>query len=139
MHLQARGHLARNSVATELIVRASNHSFRIVDTKFRSPSVNAHAEELRTKFVAHEGKKTLTVTAVGTRYTVNFGKLAEALGEQLRQNVSSLISPDDHSLNSFVIQVVDPSLHEWIIPAYTTTTPSDVVICSVMMMSTLKA
>jgi len=83
--------------------------------------VNAHAEELRTKFVAHEGKKTLTVTAVGTRYTVNFGKLAESLGDQLRQNV------------------VDPSLHEWIIPAYTTTTPNDVVICSVMMMSTLKA
>ncbi|EIW77669.1 hypothetical protein CONPUDRAFT_167769 [Coniophora puteana RWD-64-598 SS2] len=35
--------------------------------------VNAHAEELRSSFVSHEGKKELTVTAVGSRYSVDFG------------------------------------------------------------------
>jgi hypothetical protein len=35
------------------------------------------AEALRSKFVAHEGKKELVVRAIGTRYTVDFGALAQ--------------------------------------------------------------
>ncbi|KAE9397222.1 hypothetical protein BT96DRAFT_995946 [Gymnopus androsaceus JB14] len=38
--------------------------------------VNANAEELRDKFVAHQGQKRLEVRAVGTRYTVNFWSMA---------------------------------------------------------------
>ncbi|PVF95615.1 hypothetical protein CPB86DRAFT_875553 [Serendipita vermifera] len=83
--------------------------------------VNANAETLRSKFVAHEGKKTIKIETVGTRYTVDFGEIAEQFGARLKENI------------------VDPSLHEWIIPDYTTTTPNDKVICSVMMMATLKA
>ncbi|PVF95611.1 hypothetical protein CPB86DRAFT_817050 [Serendipita vermifera] len=83
--------------------------------------VNANAEDLSSKFVAHEGKKTIVIYGSGTRYTVDFGAIAEQFGARLKENI------------------VDPSLHEWIIPDYTTTTPNDKVICSVMMMATLKA
>ncbi|KAG8799840.1 hypothetical protein FRC17_007030, partial [Serendipita sp. 399] len=82
--------------------------------------VNANAEGLRSKFVVHEGTKELTVYADGTRYTVNFGKMANDMGELLKKNI------------------VDETLHEWITPNYTTTTPNDVVVCSVMMMSILQ-
>ncbi|PVF95613.1 hypothetical protein CPB86DRAFT_817054 [Serendipita vermifera] len=83
--------------------------------------VNANAETLRSKFVAHEGKKKIEIRTVGTRYTVDFGEIAEQFGTKLKESI------------------VDPSLHEWIIPDYTTTTANDQVICSVMMMATLKA
>ncbi|PVF95608.1 hypothetical protein CPB86DRAFT_566768 [Serendipita vermifera] len=83
--------------------------------------VNANAEDLRSKFVAHEGKKKLEVRRTGSRYSVDFGGVAEEFGTLLKANI------------------LDPSLHEWIIPNYTTTNLHDRVICSVMMMSTLKA
>jgi len=49
--------------------------------------VNAHAEELRLHFVKHEGKKELVVKAVGTRYTVDFGNLANQMTGQIHENV----------------------------------------------------
>ena len=52
-------------------------------------SVNANAENLRSHFVQHEGKKELVVTANGTRYTVDFGALAHQMTDQLHQNVRS--------------------------------------------------
>ncbi|GJJ78993.1 hypothetical protein EMPS_11352 [Entomortierella parvispora] len=82
--------------------------------------VNANAEQLRHLFVAHEGKKELTIVAAGTRYTVDFGNLAKQMGELIQQNV------------------VDPSLREWIMPEFTTTTENDTIVSSVIMMSTLK-
>ena len=51
-------------------------------------SVNAHAEELRSKFVAHDGKKELVIEEVGTRYTVDFGLLAKRMAGLLKENVS---------------------------------------------------
>ena len=50
-------------------------------------SINAHAEELRSKFVAHEGQKELTVAGVGNRYSVDFGKIAQVMGNLLKDNV----------------------------------------------------
>ncbi|PPR04704.1 hypothetical protein CVT24_011826 [Panaeolus cyanescens] len=82
--------------------------------------VNAHGEELRSKFVAHEGKKTLVVKEVGTRYSVDFGKLAHAFTQAIQENV------------------VDPDLQSWILPNFSTTDFNDTVVCSMMMMSTLK-
>jgi hypothetical protein len=58
-------------------------------------SVNAHAEELRAQFVQHEGKRKLTVTAMGTRYTVDFGALAHEMTDQIHKNVC--ISPSKNS------------------------------------------
>ncbi|KDR78613.1 hypothetical protein GALMADRAFT_63677 [Galerina marginata CBS 339.88] len=83
--------------------------------------VNAHAEELRQHFVAHEGKKKLVVSAAGTRYSVNFGDLARQMADLIHENV------------------VDKDLKDWILPDFTTTSHSDIVVCAVMMMATLKA
>ncbi|KDR72968.1 hypothetical protein GALMADRAFT_142669 [Galerina marginata CBS 339.88] len=83
--------------------------------------VNAHVEELRNQFVAHEEKQKLTVSAIGTRYTVNFEHLANQMSNLIHDNV------------------VDKHLKNWILPDFTTTTHSDTVICSVLTMSTLKA
>ncbi|PVF95614.1 hypothetical protein CPB86DRAFT_567137 [Serendipita vermifera] len=83
--------------------------------------VNANAEDLRSKFVAHKGKKKIEIRTSGTRYTADFGAIAEQFAARLKK------------------KIVDPSLHKWILPDYTTTTPNDKVVCSVMMMATLKA
>ncbi|PIL35824.1 hypothetical protein GSI_01484 [Ganoderma sinense ZZ0214-1] len=82
--------------------------------------VNKHAEELRKYFVAHEGKKELCVQAVGTRYTVDFGHIAVEMSSQVRKNI------------------VDKTLVEWILPDFTTSTPQDIAICAVLLMSTLQ-
>ncbi|VDB91594.1 unnamed protein product [Peniophora sp. CBMAI 1063] len=79
------------------------------------------AEELRSRFVAHEGKKKLTVTAAGTRYDVDFGRLAENMTSEMEKHI------------------VDPELRSWILPRFSTTTPNDTVVASVTMMATMKA
>jgi hypothetical protein len=79
------------------------------------------AEALRSKFVAHEGKKELVVRAIGTRYTVDFGALAQQMTDRIHENV------------------VDPELRAWILPAFSTTTPNDIVVGAVTMMATLRA
>jgi len=79
------------------------------------------AEQLRSVFVAHEGKKELTIVQDGTRYTMDFGGMAKQMTCLLDENV------------------VDPTLREWIIPNFTTTTPTDIISASVVMMATLQA
>ncbi|KAF4618955.1 hypothetical protein D9613_009788 [Agrocybe pediades] len=66
--------------------------------------VNAHVEELRSRFVAHDGKRELVVNADGTRYTVNFGSLARQMTDLIHNNV------------------VDKDLKDWILPDFSTTT-----------------
>ncbi|KDQ07441.1 hypothetical protein BOTBODRAFT_180718 [Botryobasidium botryosum FD-172 SS1] len=83
--------------------------------------INAHAEELRHKFVAHEGKKELTVTAAGNRYSADFGAMSRQMADLLHENL------------------VDKELHGWTIPDFTTTTTNDKTISAVILMSTLKA
>ena len=50
-------------------------------------SVNAHAEQLRNRFVAHEGKKELTVYGSGNRYSADFGRMARQMTDLLDENV----------------------------------------------------
>ena len=82
--------------------------------------VNAHAEELRDKFVAHEGKQKVVVRALGTRFTVDFGYLAKCMTGEM---------------DKFI---VDSALKEWILPSFSTTTNNDTVVAAVLMMATLK-
>jgi hypothetical protein len=82
--------------------------------------VHAHAEELRTFFVAHEGKKELWIECDGSVNSWDFGLIAERMGQLIAQNV------------------VDPELHEWIMPQFTTTTETDTVVASVLMMGALQ-
>ncbi len=82
--------------------------------------INAHAEELRGKFVAHEGKKELVVKYDGTRYTVDYGIFAKEMTQEIEKNI------------------VDPELREWALPAFTTTTDNDLVVASVLLMGVVQ-
>lgn len=56
-------------------------------------SVNKHAEELRNHFVTHKEKKELRVDAVGSRYTVDFGRMAVQMSKQIHENVRIPVQP----------------------------------------------
>ncbi|KAI5300225.1 hypothetical protein KEM56_002625 [Ascosphaera pollenicola] len=82
--------------------------------------VNMHSEELRSSFVAHEGRKQLKIHCGGTRHTVDFGNLAQQFTGLMHDNL------------------IDKTLQEWILPNFSTTTDNDRVVASVLMMATLK-
>ena len=74
------------------------------------------AEQLRSVFVAHEGKKELVIEGTGTRYTADYGDMASRMTNLIEENI------------------VDPSLRTWIIPSFTTTTTTDVVVANCVPM-----
>jgi hypothetical protein len=82
--------------------------------------INAHAEELRSSFVAHEGQKELEVIEIGTIQTVDLGKLAVRL---------------THIMNK---HLVDADLREWILPSFTTTTTTDTTVAAIIMMGSMQ-
>lgn len=82
--------------------------------------INLHAEELRGKFVAFEGKKELVAIAIGNRHSVDFGALAKALTVEVEHNV------------------VDPELREWCMPAFSTTNENDKVVASILLMGVVQ-
>ncbi|KAH7111229.1 hypothetical protein EDB81DRAFT_671687 [Dactylonectria macrodidyma] len=82
--------------------------------------MNAHAEELRHLFVDHEGMKELDVERAGTLSTVDIGGFTLEMMDNMIQNIK------------------DPSLMSWMIPDFTTTTPTDIVVASILMMGTLQ-
>lgn len=100
------------------VIRPEDVWFAIL-TQF-SFYVNKNAEELRSKFVNHEGKKDLTIYFEGTRQSIDHGWFADEMGKLLEKNV------------------VDPELREWISPDFSTTTREDRVVASVLMMGTLQ-
>ena len=59
-------------------------------------SINAHAEDLRHMFVAHEGKKELIIDAVGSRHSVDFGALAVRMTKLIDKNVCNLSYSSKH-------------------------------------------
>ena len=79
------------------------------------------AEQLRSVFVAHEGKEQLVIEGSGTRYTADYADMAKQMTQLIEKNI------------------VDPSLRTWITPSFTTTTATDVVVASVIMMATLQS
>ncbi|KAF5531109.1 DUF4419 domain-containing protein [Fusarium napiforme] len=82
--------------------------------------INANAEELRSFFVAHEGKKKLTVFEAGTLETANIGALAQQLAGLVSKNVK------------------DPELGDWVMPSFSTTTDTDRVVASVLFMGAMQ-
>ena len=82
--------------------------------------IKAHAEELRSFFVPHEGRKELEIVAVGTIHSVDFGVMARSMTELMSANV------------------VDPELRPWIMPAFSTTTETDTVVASIVMMGAMQ-
>lgn len=82
--------------------------------------INAHAEELRSFFVAHDGQKELMTIDAGTIQSVDFGLIAEKMTHLIQKNV------------------LDPELRTWIMPSFSTTTSSDRVVASILMMGALQ-
>ncbi|KAL8882576.1 MAG: hypothetical protein Q9198_000443 [Flavoplaca austrocitrina] len=82
--------------------------------------INAHAEELRSFFVAHEGREELEVIEVGTIKTVDLGFLAVRMTKEM----------DKH--------IVDPDMRQWILPDFSTTTHTDTVTAAVLMMGAMQ-
>lgn len=82
--------------------------------------VNGNAEQLRKQFVNHEGKQELTVNAAGSRYSVDFGSMARTMVDLMDENI------------------VDPTLREWILPKFSTTTITDTTVSCMIMMATMK-
>lgn len=71
--------------------------------------VGAHAEELRSLFVAHEEQEDLEVTCGGNIESADFGALAVEMTMLIEKNV------------------VDPEFRNWIVPQFKTTTEVDSV------------
>ncbi|KAJ7636630.1 hypothetical protein FB45DRAFT_828825 [Roridomyces roridus] len=82
--------------------------------------VNAHAELLRASFVSHSGRRDLKIVEVGTRHSVDFAAMTERM--------VGLVSE----------QVVDPTLVQWALPSFSTTTATDKTASSVLLLATLR-
>ena len=79
--------------------------------------VNKNAEQLRHLFVAHEGKMKLVIQSdFVSRYSVDFAGFASGINDLIKK------------------MLVDPSLHEWVTPSFSTTKAHDKTIANVLMM-----
>ncbi|KAL8285772.1 hypothetical protein RB597_002712 [Gaeumannomyces tritici] len=78
--------------------------------------INAHAEELRSFFVDHQGKKELEAVS----NVRDFGALALQMTDMIAKNVK------------------DPELRDWVMPDFSTTTPTDRVVGSVLFMGAMQ-
>ncbi|KAL6861957.1 hypothetical protein J3F83DRAFT_746284 [Trichoderma novae-zelandiae] len=84
--------------------------------------VNGHAEELRSHFVDHKGKKKLVVDmSPQTMATLDVSLAAKKFTAVIQNNV------------------LDPELGSWILPNFTTTTDNDISVGALVMMATTKA
>jgi hypothetical protein len=82
--------------------------------------INAHAETLYDVFVSHQGQKVLVVHDIGTIDSVDFGRLAQEMTQEMQKKIQ------------------DPNLREWVIPSFSTTTTCDKVVASVLFMGAMK-
>ncbi|KAJ7242653.1 hypothetical protein C8J57DRAFT_1192179 [Mycena rebaudengoi] len=83
--------------------------------------VNTNAELLRTNFVAHGGKMGLRIVNECTCHgLLDFGSMARQMVDLIEKNV------------------VDPTLREWVIPSFTTTTENDTTVAAVLLLATFK-
>jgi hypothetical protein len=78
--------------------------------------VNGHAEDLRSLFVSHAGKKKLKIR----QDELDIPALVEAFTAKIAENIK------------------DPALREWIMPDFTTTTPTDRMTAAIIMIGTLQ-
>ena len=84
--------------------------------------VNGNSEQLRTQFVAHQGKKGLMVDIRPQPICdIDMGRFAQAMTHLIQENV------------------VDPQLRELIMPNFSTTTDDDKSVASIVMMGTLQS
>jgi len=82
--------------------------------------INAHAEELRSFFVSHAGKKELRVLSNGPLELELVELMVTEMTKFMKENIN------------------DPAMIEWAIPSFSTTTESDRVVAGVLIMGTLQ-
>ncbi|PLB39781.1 DUF4419 domain-containing protein [Aspergillus candidus] len=80
--------------------------------------INAHAEDLRSFFVSHEGQQELEDT--GGDGGLDFGNMALRMTKLIEE------------------KVVDKEFRSWIMPDFSTTTESDKVVAAVLMMGAMQ-
>mmetsp|Transcript_8324 Transcript_8324/g.8157 ORF Transcript_8324/g.8157 Transcript_8324/m.8157 type:complete len:420 (+) Transcript_8324:43-1302(+) len=85
--------------------------------------VNANAEDLRNAFVDFQGKRTLVIEMQGSLFAADF---AATFANRM---VDEQIAP----------HLKDPEVTAWLLPNFSTTQPTDRVVASVTIMSTLQA
>lgn len=83
--------------------------------------MNANAEALRDCFVNSEGKSHVEIVTEGILCNANYGAIPQKLVDEVTR------------------QLKDPSVADWLLPNFTTTSESDVVAACVSTMSTLQA
>ena len=103
----------------KLVIRPDDVWVAIL-TQF-SKYVELHSEELRSKFVSHQGKKTLEVIIGGTLRCAPYDLFVKRMTELIKTNI------------------VDPTIREWVVPDFSTTTETDQIIGGIALMSINKA
>ncbi|KAM9966224.1 hypothetical protein ACTFIR_006419 [Dictyostelium discoideum] len=83
--------------------------------------VNSNAERLREKLVDFNGKKTLTVISNVPILSAPLDQLTIHMAENIKSNI------------------IDPSIRDWIVGDFSTTTENDRVVYSASLMSTFKS
>ncbi|KAF8654873.1 hypothetical protein AX16_003334 [Volvariella volvacea WC 439] len=79
----------------------------------------AHAEEMRYQFVSHEGQKELVVVRDGNRFSVDWPEIIGEFGVKMQEHFK------------------DDTIAEWLAPAFSTTTPTDIVAANISVMATM--
>ncbi|CVK87654.1 uncharacterized protein FMAN_05430 [Fusarium mangiferae] len=82
--------------------------------------INANSEKMRNYFVSHGGQIKLQVLDFGTLHTADYGKLSQMMSLEIAKNIK------------------DPSFREWVLPSFSTTTDSDRIVGSVLLMGALQ-
>ncbi|KAF5632741.1 hypothetical protein F52700_6278 [Fusarium sp. NRRL 52700] len=101
-----------------LTIRPEDVWFAIVTQL--SAYINANSEMMRDYFVSHQDQKRLEVINSGTVYTTDFGDFAQQMTLEIAKNIN------------------DPSLREWVLPAFSTTTENDRIVGSVLLMGAMQ-
>jgi hypothetical protein len=82
--------------------------------------LDAHAEELRARFVNHKGQKQLEVNSDGTLLTADYVGLCSSMIDQISSHIK------------------DPKVRDWAIPSFTTSTTIDKMAGAIILMAGMK-
>jgi hypothetical protein len=83
--------------------------------------VSAHSEELRHKFVNHQGNETLVVADNARPFhSLDVGHMAQMIMPLTKEKMA------------------DKTVHDWLIPGFSTSTELDLAVSSMVMMATMK-
>ncbi|KAH7889203.1 hypothetical protein F5I97DRAFT_1923775 [Phlebopus sp. FC_14] len=82
--------------------------------------VNGHADAFRSMFLGSDGKRELVIPSSKNRYSADHALMARQMTDLMRE------------------QIPDPTLREWVMPNFTTTTVVDTAAYAMVMMATMK-